>query len=103
MSSPTASWTPEMFATFRDAFTQFGPLTRSSALDEFDKIQASMERRHAEKLAKWKRDAPMREAAARATALGYARRAAAESGSAPRGRVPVLAMWADEPVQPKVW
>jgi hypothetical protein len=98
--------TPEMLAQVRAAMLVIRDVVRGprDAVEVFAEIDARMQADHRERVRRWERDAPMRERAERAMQLGYARRAAAESGTRSAGRVPVLAaLWADEPQRPKVW
>ena len=78
-ATPQASWT-----AFREAA---------------ERIEASRERDYQERLARWRLNAPAREAAEAAMRRANARRQRAGAG----GPAPILAAWADRPERTAIW
>ena len=110
MAAPV-TFTPAMLAEIRDAFlSAVGPLkatpkaTPQASWNAFreaaERIEASREADYRERLARWRQNAPAREAAERAMRAANARRQRAGAG----GPAPILAAaWADRPERTAIW
>jgi hypothetical protein len=93
-----------MAASFRDALSQFGPLTASTGPlaplpSEWSSVQAEIDRHHRERVRRWEQHAPMRALAERIKKAADARRAS----PAPRSGPALAAMWADKPQRPVIF